>query len=876
MPEITSQLSTALTDRYKIERHIGEGGMATVYLAHDVKHDRKVALKVLRPELAAVIGAERFLQEIKVTANLQHPHILPLHDSGDAGSFLYYVMPYIEGDTLRDKLDREKQLAIEDAIEITRSIASALDYAHRQGVIHRDIKPENILLHDGQAMVADFGIALAVSEASGKRLTETGLSIGTPHYMSPEQAMGDRELDARSDIYSLGAMLYEMLAGDPPYQGSSAQAIVAKVITEKAPPVTAARDTVPGHINAAIVKALNKMPADRFSTAAAFADALTNVAFTVPTTATAEPAATPVTTTPLKRFGAPAGFAALAIVALWGWFRSPPDLPSPQVTRLDLSLGGIVPWRGADVVISPDGSMLAISGLLDGGAAIFVRPIGDAEFRPVPGTEGGMFPVFSPDGAWLAFRDTGENALVRVAVSGGGTLTLEDVGYDAHWGDDGTLVFVQGQTLAYIPSVGGPSVPLSVSGRTPFMLPDGSGVVYQAGQGAGLHYVDLATDSSWQLHPEGHSPAYVESGHILFVASSNDLFALPFDIESHQVTGPPARALDGVAEGPFFHAGYSVSRTGTLVHHEGAGTGGLAPPNLVVIHDFAGTADTLPLPPGSRRAVQFSPDGRSIAYEIVTRSGDHDLYTFDLISRANQQITFANDNDAPVWSPDGTRLLFDVQGDSTLGEDVWLKAADNSANAEEVLRLPGNQDPLFWIDDDRFVFSSSETGNGDLFVYSFADSGNVEPYLQAPWQESSFALSPDGDVAAVVTSETGINEVWLREFPVPEGKWRVSFGGGQIPRWSPDGRTLYFRRTGESADTIFAVVVDRNPAVVVRDAEVAFVAPTIVRWDLHPDGERFLVVVPAPTTEVQVTEQIDRYLVVLNWFEELKERIGND
>jgi serine/threonine-protein kinase len=213
MTEITEKLHTALADRYRIVRHLGEGGMATVYLAHDERHDRHVALKVLRPELAAIIGAERFLHEIKVTANLQHPHILPLHDSGDADGSLYYVMPYIEGDTLRDKLKRERQLSIEEAIEITRSIASALDYAHRQGVIHRDIKPENILLHDGQAMVADFGIALAVSQASGQRLTETGLSIGTPQYMSPEQAMGDRETDARSDIYSLGAVL-------PVYGGS--------------------------------------------------------------------------------------------------------------------------------------------------------------------------------------------------------------------------------------------------------------------------------------------------------------------------------------------------------------------------------------------------------------------------------------------------------------------------------------------------------------------------------------------------------------------------------------------------------------------------------------------------------------------------------
>jgi serine/threonine-protein kinase len=270
---VTEQLRVALADRYVIEEELGAGGMATVYLAHDAKHNRKVALKVLRPELAAMIGAERFLQEIEVTANLQHPHILPLHDSGEADSFLYYVMPFVEGETLRAKIEREKQLGIDDAVEIARNVAAALDYAHRKGVIHRDIKPENVLMHDGQPLIADFGIALAVSHAGGSRLTETGLSIGTPHYMSPEQAMGDRELDARSDVYSLGAMLYEMLAGDPPYMGNTAQAIVAKVITEKAPPVTVSRDTVPSHVAAAVGKALNKLPADRFVTAAQFAEA---------------------------------------------------------------------------------------------------------------------------------------------------------------------------------------------------------------------------------------------------------------------------------------------------------------------------------------------------------------------------------------------------------------------------------------------------------------------------------------------------------------------------------------------------------------------------------------------------------------------------
>jgi serine/threonine-protein kinase len=217
----TGRLRTVLGDRYQIEKHIGQGGMATVYLARDLKHHRKVALKVLRPELAAVIGADRFLKEIELTANLQHPNILPLYDSGQAEQFLYYVMPFVEGESLRARLNREKQLSVEDTVSIAKAVAAALHYAHRHDVIHRDVKPENILLHEGQALVADFGIALAVSQAGGERMTETGLSLGTPQYMSPEQATGDRTIDARSDIYSLGAVTYEMLTGDPPHTGNT-------------------------------------------------------------------------------------------------------------------------------------------------------------------------------------------------------------------------------------------------------------------------------------------------------------------------------------------------------------------------------------------------------------------------------------------------------------------------------------------------------------------------------------------------------------------------------------------------------------------------------------------------------------------------------
>src|SRR5438034_8522119 len=283
MTDPLAALLATLAQHYTIEREAGVGGMATVYVARDLKHDRHVALKVLKPELAALLGIERFLSEIRVTAHLQHPHILPLFDSGQAAGLIYYVMPHVEGESLRQRLAREKQLPLETAIEITRAVASALDYAHRHGVIHRDIKPENILFQDGQAVVADFGIALALSAAGGSRLTETGLSLGTPQYMSPEQATGDRVIDARSDIYSLASVLYEMLAGEPPHTGPTVQSVIAKVLTDRPRPLRQLRESVPPHVEAAVLKALAKVPADRFQTAAEFVEALVRPGWTLAT-----------------------------------------------------------------------------------------------------------------------------------------------------------------------------------------------------------------------------------------------------------------------------------------------------------------------------------------------------------------------------------------------------------------------------------------------------------------------------------------------------------------------------------------------------------------------------------------------------------------
>jgi serine/threonine-protein kinase len=275
LPTRLEQLNAALAERYHLERVLGEGGMATVYLARDLRYGRQVALKVLKPELAEALGAQRFLKEIQVTANLQHPHILPLYDSGSADGALFYVMPLVRGESLRDRLEREKLLPVDEAIRIMRQVAGALDFAHRQGIIHRDIKPENILLQDGEALLSDFGVALALTEAGAGRLTGTGLSIGTVQYMSPEQAGGEHDLDARSDIYALGAVTYEMLAGEPPVLGRTPAAIIAKLLTERPTPLRLMRDVVPHALDDAVMRALARERTDRFASVREFADALT-------------------------------------------------------------------------------------------------------------------------------------------------------------------------------------------------------------------------------------------------------------------------------------------------------------------------------------------------------------------------------------------------------------------------------------------------------------------------------------------------------------------------------------------------------------------------------------------------------------------------
>ena len=397
MSSVIDRLTASLSDRYRLDRELGQGGMATVYLAHDLKHDRDVAIKVLHPDLGAALGSERFLSEIRTTARLQHPHILPLLDSGEADGLLYYVMPLVTGETLRARLERERQLPIADAVLITREVASALDYAHRQGVIHRDIKPENILLHDGSALVADFGIALAVQSAGGARMTQTGLSLGTPQYMSPEQAMGERSIDARSDIYALGAMTYEMLAGDAPFTGSSVQAIVAKVISSEPARLSVVRKTIPPFIEHAVLTALSKLPADRYASAAEFATALsTNSGATYAAASTAA-----ASSAPRRR----PWLLAVALLgplagALAGWaLRAPSTNTSAGPTFTALVPRPNERWSddGATYAVSPNGRLVALVATRTDWSGITIRSLDSLGVRELPNTDGATTLFFSRD-----------------------------------------------------------------------------------------------------------------------------------------------------------------------------------------------------------------------------------------------------------------------------------------------------------------------------------------------------------------------------------------------------------------------------------------------------------------------------------------------
>src|SRR5688500_3528161 len=693
--DLLTQLRTSLADRYALEREIGRGGMATVYLARDLRHDRAVAIKVLNPELGAVVGVDRFLAEIKVTASLQHPNLLPLFDSGQVDGQLFYVMPFVEGESLRDRLRREKQLPIDEAVRIAAAVGSALDYAHRRGVIHRDLKPENILLQDGHPLVADFGIALAVTKAGGARITQTGLSLGTPHYMSPEQATGDRAIDGRTDIYSLAAVLYEMLTGDPPHTGSTAQAVIAKVLTDRPRALHLSRETVPRHVEAAVDRALAKLPADRFATAGEFVAALQSPSpvtvphgWATPASYSSDPAIVSA-----RRRQRMFGFVpwVVAIAAIGGAaaivLLRPEEprtvqrflLVTPDSARLRMP-------TGLTIAMSPDAQRIVYTGGAEGGGFLYLRELSQLDPRPIRGTDRGYNPTFSPDGRRVLF--VADFRVKLIGIEGGTSTVVADSGNQPSWADDGTILFVRSGALYRTTASGGSPIRVASISDTsmgqsiawPRMLPGGRAAVVTLARGgvanARLGAVRIESGEIIDLGIEGASPWYLPTGHLVFGRNGNVLYGAPFDAKKLRVTGPALPLIDNVIVKPGGATDFVVSRDGTMLYRSGE----LA--RTLTLVDSTGAASRMAAEPKAFVWPRFSPDGRRVAVTIGgTTSGlANDVWVYDIESNAITRVTTSNGGERPEWMPDGRSLLTIHQDPSD--RRVAVQPWDGSAPAE--------------------------------------------------------------------------------------------------------------------------------------------------------------------------------------------------
>ncbi len=867
MTSNAERLSAALSDRYRIERELGAGGMATVFLAEDLKHDRKVAIKVLKPELAAVLGAERFVQEIKTTAALSHPHILPLFDSGEAAGFLYYVMPYIEGETIRDRLNRETQLGVEEAVRITVEVADALDYAHRHGVIHRDIKPENILLHDGRAMVMDFGIALAVSAAAGGRMTETGLSLGTPHYMSPEQATADKDITARSDVYSLASVLYEMLTGNPPHTGSSAQQIIMKIIAEPVAEVTTLRKSVPANVAAALGKALEKLPADRFPTAAEFARALGDPVFRA--AVHGGPGVGRAGGREVARRALPwlvaAGSLGVAVVALLRTGPSRAGPVEPLFASLDVSGLRVRGGGSNSFSVSPDGGQVVFAVDRNDNTGLAVRALDAIEVRLLPGTRGAAFPFWSPDGKSLGFF--ADDSLKTVELASGTVRSRCRAGatQGGTWGIDGTILFSGSEGMLRTSGAGGPCEVMPVpdearagpeaEGRRPTFFPDGRHYLVTGGSKAWLG--ELGRDRLVLLRDLYIAKAVLAPPDYLMWPGADGLLAQRVDLGRGRMVGDPVRILPRIAY-PGAYTGVSVSANGVLVASPATGPAAdsaIVSPGRVMGTIERGTTTSLQTTALAETVwdwLRLSHDGTRVAL------GGWDLQAMSLASGrwvhlAETPATGREIVSTPLWSPRDTAVVYETRPTARS-----LRIASLASGAvRTVSRFPFDQWPgcCYGPFDDLspdgrwvvFARGSSPSLLTEAWEYDLVADTARRLFL-APGSISDLRYDPAGGWIAYQVTTPGQTDVFLRPYPSPGSPIRISSGGARMPRWRANGSELFYL---DGHDAVTAVPVQAAGSSVTAGAPTV-VTPgdalggwTVASFDVAPDGRRFrFVLVP--------------------------------
>ena len=883
------QLKQLLADRYDIQREIGAGGMATVYLAHDLRNDRPVAVKVLNPELGAVLGVERFLSEIRVTANLQHPNLLPLFDSGAADGLLYYVMPYVEGESLRGRLDRENQLPIGEAIDITISVANALDYAHSHGVIHRDLKPGNILIQAGQPCVADFGIALAVKNAGGNRLTRSGMALGTPQYMSPEQAAGDRNIDGRSDIYSLGVVAYEMLTGEPPHTGASAQAIVARMLTEKPRSMRATRPSIPPQVEHAVQCALEKLPADRFSSAHQFAEALhghSNMGTTWLLESGQTRSEAPFDRRQFRPFHAltwgTIGIVAISFVGIAFAVASRPDSRTrDKPVRFTINAADSLrpvenyPWPAA---ISPDGSTVVYSVASRPHAVLYSLSTDKLEPQPIPGTSGATQTVFSPDGQSIAFLSGGK--LRRVRLDGSAPVAIADgtANNGADWTVRDEIVLAsEGDPhgLARMDASGGPLTVFARADSTkgeidylwPVAAPDGKSVVFTIWKGAQLTAelatVSISGGSVTKLGVRGLRPLAIIDRTVIYVQFDGQVMAIEVDRSHRRSVGRPIPVLDPVSVVPDNNGNSDiyVSSGGALVSGRGAGRSQLS--------WLSRDGSVTPVSKELRvfGLARLSPDGRRIAVNVRERERVG-VWIYDVRTGLGSQLSTVPITLSPEWSHDGSRLYF-LGLDDDLNSVLYSQSSDGGTPATKVAELYGSARGFSIAPDDKSIVYVTYVGNTYMLYSMHLDSGGSgHPF--APEKGNMFAptFSPDGKWVAMTVQDATGTEIYLCSYPVPSVRMQISTNGGGEPMWAKDGRTLFYR--SGPAEIAAKLTASPTPRVTSRDTVIRSMTGTgvigIARSGDVSAGGRFLGI---------VTNKGDFQLVVVpNWKAELEQRLA--
>jgi serine/threonine-protein kinase len=686
-------------------------------------------------------------------------------------------------------------------------------------------------------------------------------------------------------------MLYEMLAGDPPYMGNTAQASVAKVITEKAPPVTVHRDTVPAHVAAAVSQALNKLPADRFGSAAQFAEALANTSFTVPTEAAA--AGPEGVVKPARRHLWPAVAGVFVVAALVGWLRPRPEDPMP-VLRYSMALAEeerLLPRFGPRIALSPDGAQLVYVGPSESGAAqLWVRERDQLNARPLPGTDGAIAPFFSPDGRNVGFFTPGPTTLRVASLGGGPPVTVADSGVGligATWAPDGHIYLdgPAGQGMMRVPATGGVVEPASVldsvqnetSHHWPASLPGGKGVLFSISHDAltNLDQVDIAVldleTRTHQILVRGVAARYAPTGHLVYVTSDGSLMAAPFDEDRLELTGPAVALTDGIALRLWGSTDLAISESGTLMYV----TGGVAEdPNEMVWVDRDGRHTAMdPGWVGEFYTPALSPDGSRLAMAMIGDAG-RDLWVKQLDTGPLSRLTFPEGADhRPWWTRDGRSLLFVTERGDT--RDLYRRRADGVGRAEPLLVLPEavNQAQLS-PDGEWLIYRTGRVNSLDIHARRTSGDTAAIPLIADPnIDEHSPALSPDGRWLAYLTDESGRWELYVRPFPnVNDGRWQVSTSGASEPVWAHSGRELFYKN---AADEMMVSEVRTGPTFVVGQHSVLFSASDYYSYSFHPqydvapDGERFVMI------RFRAVGDAGNLVVVENWLDELVERVGN-